>query len=314
MTTPPFRRRERHFFRPDLAPLGLSLSVALALAWPTLGSAATCTISPNNPTIDMGGSVSWTNTRSGFPSGTYRYAWTFPGGNPATSTSSSRSVSYANAGTSTTSLTVTRGGTSATCTSAVTVRDTQAPTVPGGLAATPAGATQVNLAWTAATDNVGVTGYRVERCIGATCTNFAQIATPTTPSYSNTGLTAGTSYRYRVRAADAAGNLSGYSSIANATTPAGDTTPPLVSIATPTAGPYHAPGIVPIDATASDNIGVTKVEFYDGATLKGTDTSSPYSYSWSIAVGDAGASHNWTAKAYDAAGNVGTTAALRFLP
>ena len=161
----------------------------------------------------MGGNVSWTNTRSGFPSGTYTYAWTFPGGNPSSSTSSSRSVSYANAGTSTTSLTVTRGGTSATCTSTVTVRDTKAPTVPGGLTATPAGATQVNLAWTASTDNVAVTGYRVERCTGASCTNFAQIATPTTASYSDTGLTAGTTYRYRVRATDAAANLSAYSSI-----------------------------------------------------------------------------------------------------
>ena len=84
------------------------------LAWPALGSAATCTVSPANPTINMGQNVSWTNTRSGFPSGTYTYAWTFPGGNPSSSTSSSRSVSYANAGTSTTSLRVTRGGTSAT--------------------------------------------------------------------------------------------------------------------------------------------------------------------------------------------------------
>ncbi len=238
------------------------------------------------------------------------YAWTFPGGNPSSSTSATRSVSYANAGTSTTSLTVTRGGTSATCTSTVTVRDTQAPTVPGGLTATPAGATQVNLAWTASTDNVAVTGYRVERCTGASCTNFAQIATPTTASYSNTGLTAGTTYRYRVRATDAAANLSAYSSTVNATTPAGDTTKPNVSISTPTPGPYHAPGIVPVNATATDNVGVTKVEFYDGATLKGTDTSTPYSYNWSIVAGDAGTSHAWTAKAYDAAGNVGTTAAL----
>ena len=72
-------------------------------------------------------------------------------------------------------------------------------------------ATQINLAWTAATDNVGVTGYRVERCQGAGCTNFAQIATPTATSYNDTGLTAATSYSYRVRATDAAGNLGGYS-------------------------------------------------------------------------------------------------------
>ena len=72
-----------------------------------------------------------------------------------------------------------------------------------------------------------MTGYRVERCQGASCTSFVQIATPTGTTFSNTGLAAGTTYRYRVRAIDAAGNLSGYSTIATATTAAApDTTPP----------------------------------------------------------------------------------------
>ena len=76
----------------------------------------------------------------------------------------------------------------------------------------------INLSWTASTDNVGVTGYRVERCQGASCTSFVQIGTPTGTTFSNTGLAAGTTYRYRVRAIDAAGNLSAYSAIATATT------------------------------------------------------------------------------------------------
>ena len=71
--------------------------------------------------------------------------------------------------------------------------------------------TQINLSWTASTDNVGVTGYRVERCQGAGCSNFAQVGTPTATVFSDTGLAASTSYRYRVRAVDAAGNLSAYS-------------------------------------------------------------------------------------------------------
>jgi len=50
-----------------------------------------------------------------------------------------------------------------------------------------------------------VTGYRVERCQGAGCTTFAQVATPTGTSFSDTGLAAGMSYSYQVRAADAAG-------------------------------------------------------------------------------------------------------------
>src|SRR3989344_6822270 len=70
----------------------------------------------------------------------------------------------------------------------------------------------------ASTDAVGVTGYRVERCSGSTCTTFTQIGTPTTNSFNDTGLTAATTYRYQVRATDAAGNLSTYSPIVNGTT------------------------------------------------------------------------------------------------
>ena len=104
--------------------------------------------------------------------------------------------------------------------------DTTPPTAPANLTATPVNATQINLAWTAATDAVGVTGYRVERCQGAGCSTFAQIATPMATTFNDTGLTALTSYSYRVRATDATGNLGPYSNIATATTPALDTTPP----------------------------------------------------------------------------------------
>jgi WD40 repeat protein len=100
--------------------------------------------------------------------------------------------------------------------------DTTAPTAPAGLTATAAGSSTVNLAWTAATDNVGVTGYRVERCQGANCSNFTEVASPTGTSVADSGLTAGTTYRYRVRATDAAGNLGPYSAVASATT--GDAT------------------------------------------------------------------------------------------
>ncbi len=96
--------------------------------------------------------------------------------------------------------------------------DTTAPSAPTNLSATAISASQIDLSWTASTDNVGVTGYRVERCQGSGCTNFVQIATPSGPSYADAGLAAGTTYRYRVRASDAAGNLSGYSSVVAATT------------------------------------------------------------------------------------------------
>src|SRR5262249_4031507 len=97
--------------------------------------------------------------------------------------------------------------------------DTTPPSAPTNLGATASSETQIGLTWTASTDNVGVTGYLVERCQGSGCTTFAQIATPTGTTFSDTGLTASTSYSYRVRATDAANNLSGYSNVASATTP-----------------------------------------------------------------------------------------------
>jgi YVTN family beta-propeller protein len=92
-----------------------------------------------------------------------------------------------------------------------TITDVTAPTTPTNLTTTAISTTQINLSWNASTDNVGVTGYQIERCVGAGCSNFTALTTVTTTSYSNTGLTSATSYSYRVRAKDAAGNLSGFS-------------------------------------------------------------------------------------------------------
>ena len=105
--------------------------------------------------------------------------------------------------------------------------DTQPPTAPTNLTATAVSGSQINLSWTASTDNVGVTGYLIERCQGAGCNNFAQVGTTAGTTYNDTGLTANTSYSYRVRATDAAGNLSPYSNVASATTQA--TIPGLVA-------------------------------------------------------------------------------------
>ena len=105
----------------------------------------------------------------------------------------------------------------------LTTTDSTPPTAPSSPTASAPSGTQITLSWPAATDNVGVTGYQVERCQGIGCTTFAPIATPTTTSYVDTGLTPGTSYSYRVRAQDATGNLSPYSPITTATTPTGTT-------------------------------------------------------------------------------------------
>ena len=101
--------------------------------------------------------------------------------------------------------------------------DGVAPSAPTGLSAAPTSGTKVALSWSASTDNVGVTGYAVERCAGTGCTNFAEIATTTATSRDDTGLAVNTTYRYRVRAFDASGNRSAYSSIEEATTPTAST-------------------------------------------------------------------------------------------
>ena len=108
--------------------------------------------------------------------------------------------------------------------------DTTPPSQPGTLTANAVSGSEVDLGWGASTDNVGVTGYLIERCQGTGCSNFTQIATATGTSYKDTSVSASTSYSYRVRATDAAGNLSPYSNAANATTPTGTAAGP---------GPLH---------------------------------------------------------------------------
>jgi len=129
--------------------------------------------------------------------------------------------------------------------------DTTPPSAPANLSAAAAN-TQINLSWLASTDNVGVTGYLVERCQGSNCTTFVQIASlgGTVTSYSDTGLVSNTIYNYRVRAQDAAGNLSAYSNVATATTASG-IVPPVISSSGAAAGTVGVAFSYQITATNS---------------------------------------------------------------
>ncbi|RKG92820.1 DNRLRE domain-containing protein [Corallococcus terminator] len=89
--------------------------------------------------------------------------------------------------------------------------DTQPPTVPANLTATATSSSQINLGWSAASDNVGVTGYALYR-------NNAFLKNVSETSTSDTGLSASTTYSYSVRAQDAAGNASASSVTVTATT------------------------------------------------------------------------------------------------
>jgi RHS repeat-associated protein len=99
-----------------------------------------------------------------------------------------------------------------------TTADTTAPTVPTDLAASPAGSKQIDLAWTASTDAVGVHAYKVYR--GGT-----YLATTGSTSWSDTGLSSSTNYSYTVSAIDGAANESAQTDAESlTTTPDGATT------------------------------------------------------------------------------------------
>lgn len=193
-----------------------------------------------------------------------------------------------------------RIGSNATFTTTAT-QDTTAPSTPTGLVAAAASTTQINLSWNASTDNVAVTGYQVFR-------NGAQVGTPTTTTFSDTGLSPGTSYTYTVRARDAAANLSGQSAPASATTLTPDTTLPTATITAPT-GSAIVSGTITISANASDNVGVAGVTFLvDNVVVGGgEDTISPYSVSWDTTTVANGV-HSIIARARDTSGNTGDSA------
>jgi chitodextrinase len=168
--------------------------------------------------------------------------------------------------------------------------DMQPPTGPASLSATATSSSTVQLSWPAASDNVGVTGYRVYR--GAT-----QIAQITGLSYLDSGLSPSTTYAYQVRAFDAASNL-GAPASASATTPAsGDTTAP--SVPTGLQGSVQKGRRVSLQWNPStDNVGVVGYSVYRNGSLVG----SPAGASYTDRPGRG--TFTYQVRARDAAGNV----------
>jgi len=83
---------------------------------------------------------------------------------------------------------------------------------------------------------------------------------------------------------------------ASATVTVSGNSPPSVSLTAPAAGTYTTGAAITLTASASDDYGVASVAFYDGSTLLATDTSAPWSYSWSSA---SEGGHTITARATD---------------
>jgi chitodextrinase len=171
--------------------------------------------------------------------------------------------------------------------------DTTPPSVPTGLTATPASASQINLSWTPSTDpDSPVAGYNIYR-------NNVQAGTAAGTSYSDTGLAPNTTYSYTATAYDPSGNVSSQSSAVSATT-LGDGTPPSIPaglVATPV-----STSRINLSWTASTDPDspVFGYSIYRNNTQIGTSTGTSYS--------DTGLAPNttysYTVNAYDPAGNV----------
>ncbi|HZH18496.1 MAG TPA: Ig-like domain-containing protein [Archangium sp.] len=155
-----------------------------------------------------------------------------------------------------------------------------------------------------ASDNLGVD--RVEFYAGTALLGTVTTA-PYVVSWDTTALASGSVITLTTRAYDAAGNVT----VSAAHTVTVDTTAPTVAITSPANGTSFSflTFSTTIQASASDNVGVTQVVFYDGATVIGTDTTAPYSVTWNLG-GAAKGTHTLTAKAHDAAGHITTSAPI----
>lgn len=172
--------------------------------------------------------------------------------------------------------------------------DTTAPDVPQNFNASNPTPTLIELSWTAASDNIGVTGYELER--DSVVVNIGNLT-----SYSHTVL-AGSTHTYRVRSYDAAGNKSDWSVIRKLTSKNADTTAPTVAITKPVHGNGYSPNVT-LEVTVLDDIEIAGVQWkIDGANIGSEITDAPYSSSYYAGAYDTGY-HSITAVVRDTSGN-----------
>jgi len=152
----------------------------------------------------------------------------------------------------------------------------------------------------AASDNIGVA--RVDFLCNGTV-----LASSSTPPFTwqwSIGALTG-NLTLLAKAYDAAGNVGTSAAVVVSVAAAPpDTVRPTVSVTSPANGATIS-GTISVSATATDNVGVTRVDFLINGSVAGTSSSSPYTYSWNTS-GLSG-SQTISAKAYDAAGNVGVS-------
>lgn len=171
--------------------------------------------------------------------------------------------------------------------------DTQAPTVPSGLAQVNAVHNRVSIRWTASTDNTAVTGYRIYR-------NGAQIGTSTSTTFNDVNVLPTRTYSYTVRAFDAANNVSAISRALSVTTPvAPDTQAPTVPANVQRVSATHNRAAIRWTAS-TDNKAVTGYRVYRNGTQVGTATTTTFN----DATVQPATTYSYTVRAFDAANNV----------
>jgi chitodextrinase len=176
--------------------------------------------------------------------------------------------------------------------------DTTPPSAPGTPTASNVTSSSASLSWTASTDNVGVVGYDV---ISA---SNAVVATSATNSVSVTGLSASTQYVLRVRARDAAGNVSTPSgSVTFTTTGSVDTTPPSTP-GTPAASNVTSSSASLSWTASTDNVGVVGYNVYREQGATDPLLASPTTNSVALTGLTANTQHQVYVRARDAAGNL----------
>ena len=168
------------------------------------------------------------------------------------------------------------------------------PSAPGSLAVTASTASTISIAWAPSTGKVAVVEYDI-------AANGKFAGKTATTNFIVGGLSCSSRYRLAVTAKSTAGATSKASTVMASTASCSDTTPPTVSVTAPTAGATVS-GDVSVTASASDNVGVARVEFSVDGVQEVTDTSPPYSYGWNT-MQDAGGPHTILAKAFDTSNN-----------
>ncbi|MEV0483018.1 glycoside hydrolase family 18 chitinase [Streptomyces sp. NPDC050508] len=239
--------RFRHRAVAGFATLLLPLAALVGLAAPAqAASTATATYTKSSD-WGTGFGGQWTVKNTGTSAiSSWTVEWDFPSGTSVTSAwdadvtnsgnhwtaknksyngtiaaGASVSFGFNGAGTGSPSNCLLNGG---SCDGGTTVPGDAAPSAPGTPTASAVTDTSVNLSWSAATDDKGIKNYDILR-------DGTKVATVTTTSYTNTGLTAGTDYSYTVQARDTADQTGPVSGAVAVHTTGGTTTPPATGSA-----------------------------------------------------------------------------------